>query len=315
MAGYLINRFLQAIVLLFVVSAMVFFVIHAAPGGPALLNNPEIDRETAQQMAENLGLNDPIPLQYARWLGNVVQGKLGMSYQHGVAVSQMVSERLPATLLLTITSIVLAVLIAVPLGIVSAVKPYSIFDYLATLTAFFGVSVPVFWMGLMLIILFSVELRWLPSGGMLTTGEAFSMVDLLRHLLLPTIVLSTFSMAQLARYTRSSMLDVIRRDYVRTARSKGLGEQVVLWRHALKNALIPVVTVIGLQLPRAFGGAAITEAVFSWPGMGRLAVDSAFQRDYPVVMGISMMIALVVVISNLITDLAYVYLDPRVRLR
>ncbi|MER3399355.1 MAG: diguanylate cyclase [Chloroflexota bacterium] len=313
MAAYVIGRLGQAAVLLLVMSAVVFAVVHAAPGGPAILNNPDIDPRVAQEMARNLGLEDPLPVQYARWLGSLLRGKLGRSYQHQLPVEQLILERLPATLLLTASGLLLSILLAIPIGILSATRPYSLLDRLATLGAFIGVSIPVFWLGMILIIIFSVELNWLPSAGMLTAGASFSLGDLFAHLLLPSLVVASFPLAQLVRYTRSALLEVIQQDYVRTARAKGLTEWQVLTRHALRNALIPVITVVGLLLPRLVGGAAITETVFAWPGMGRLAVDAAFTRDYPLVMGITLLMSAVVVLTNLLTDLLYVYLDPRIR--
>jgi peptide/nickel transport system permease protein len=311
--GYVVARLGQAVVLLFIMSAVVFVVVHAAPGGPAILNNPDIDPRLAQEMARNLGLADPLPVQYGRWVGNLLQGKLGRSYQHQLPVEQLILERLPATLLLTGTGLSLSLLLAIPIGVLSATRPYSLVDRLATVGAFIGVSIPVFWLGIILIILFSVELNWLPSAGMLTAGAPFSLGDLLAHLILPGLVVASFPLAQLVRYTRSALLEVIRQDYIRTARAKGLSEWQVLTRHALRNALIPVITVTGLLFPRLVGGAAITETVFAWPGMGRLAVDAAFTRDYPLVMGITLLMSAVVVVTNLLTDLLYVYVDPRIR--
>jgi peptide/nickel transport system permease protein len=311
--GYVVARLGQAVVLLFIMSAVVFAVVHAAPGGPAILNNPDIDPRLAQEMARNLGLEDPLPVQYGRWLGNLLQGKLGRSYQHQLPVEQLILERLPATLLLTGTGLSLSLLLAIPIGVLSATRPHSLLDRLATVGAFIGVSIPVFWLGIILIILFSVELNWLPSAGMLTAGAPFSLGDLLAHLILPGLVVASFPLAQLVRYTRSALLEVIRQDYIRTARAKGLSEWQVLTRHALRNALIPVITVTGLLIPRLVGGAAITETVFAWPGMGRLAVDAAFTRDYPLVMGITLLMSAVVVATNLLTDLLYVYVDPRIR--
>ncbi|MBI4279983.1 MAG: ABC transporter permease, partial [Armatimonadetes bacterium] len=228
--------------------------------------------------------------------------------------TRLVLERVPNTLLLSGAALGLAVIAALPLGIASAVRRYSVVDYAATVTAFLGVSIPVFWLGIMFIIIFSVHLRWLPSAGMVTAGEPFRYSDLLRHLIMPAAVLSTFPTAQLARYTRSSMVEVVAQDYIRTARAKGLAEIAVLGRHAFRNALIPVVTVLGVIVPRLLGGTVITESIFAWPGLGRLAVDSAITRDYPVIMGITMFVAVLVILGNLAADLAYVALDPRIKL-
>ena len=315
MRRYLIRRLAQGAVVLFVVSAVVFAIVHAAPGGPALLNNPDVDPKMAKEMEKQLGLDDPIPVQYARWLGNAVRGNLGRSYQHSLGTAELLWARIPNTLLLSGTALLLAVVLAVPLGMISAVYRYSALDYAATVTAFVGVSIPVFWLAILLIIVFSVTLGWLPSSGMLTVGLPFSMRDRLLHLLMPSIVLATFPLAQLTRYVRSSMVDALAQDYVRTARAKGLPERGVLGRHALRNALIPMVTVLGVLTPRLLGGAVVTETIFAWPGLGRLAVEAAVTRDYPVILGATLLVSTLVVLSNLITDFLYVVIDPRIALR
>jgi len=312
---YLIRRLAQGAVVLFVVSAVVFAIVHAAPGGPALLNNPDVDPKMAKEMEKQLGLDDPIPVQYARWLGNALRGNLGRSYQHSLGTAELLWARIPNTLLLSGTALLLAVVLAVPLGMISAVYRYSALDYAATVTAFVGVSIPVFWLAILLIIVFSVTLGWLPSSGMLTVGLPFSMRDRLLHLLMPSIVLATFPLAQLTRYVRSSMVDALAQDYVRTARAKGLPERSVLGRHALRNALIPMVTVLGVLTPRLLGGAVVTETIFAWPGLGRLAVEAAVTRDYPVILGATLLVSALVVLSNLITDFLYVVIDPRIALR
>jgi peptide/nickel transport system permease protein len=312
---YLIRRLAQGAVVLFVVSAVVFAIVHAAPGGPALLNNPDVDPKMAKEMEKQLGLDDPIPVQYGRWLRNAVRGNLGRSYQHSLGTAELLWARIPNTLLLSGTALLLAVVLAVPLGMISAVYRYSALDYAATVTAFVGVSIPVFWLAILLIIVFSVTLGWLPSSGMLTVGLPFSMRDRLLHLLMPSIVLATFPLAQLTRYVRSSMVDALAQDYVRTARAKGLPEHEVLGRHALRNALIPMVTVLGVLTPRLLGGAVVTETIFAWPGLGRLAVEAAVTRDYPVILGATLLVSTLVVLSNLITDFLYVVIDPRIALR
>ncbi|MDR7420698.1 MAG: ABC transporter permease [Armatimonadota bacterium] len=314
MSKYILGRLAQSVVLLFLVSVVVFTVIHSAPGGPALLNQPDTDPKVAQELAEQLGLNDPIPVQYARWFRNLLGGSLGKSYQHNLSTTTLVATRIPNTLLLSGSALFLAVLFAIPLGVISAVYRYSAVDSFTTVLAFVGVSVPIFWLGILLIIVFSVELRWLPSSGMITVGAPFSLKDLLRHLVMPAFVLSTFPLAQLTRYVRSSMVDVLAQDYVRTARGKGLPGRVVLVRHALRNALIPVVTVLGVLTPQLLSGAVVTETIFAWPGLGRLAVDSAITRDYPVIMGVTMLASILVVLSNMLTDLAYGLIDPRITL-
>lgn len=314
MTAYIIRRILQSIVLLFIVSMGTFFLIHSAPGGPALLLNPDLSKAEAEQFATQLGLDKPLPVQYVQWLGHVFRGDLGVSYSDVEPVTALIRNRLPNTLILAGTSLVIAIVVAIPVGVLSAYKRYSIWDNIATALTFFGISIPIFWLGIMLIVLFAVELRWLPAGDMLTAGTGFSMTDRIRHLILPAFALSTVNMAQLTRYTRSGMINVLSEDYIRTAKAKGLTERAVLIRHGLKNGLIPVVTVIGVLIPRAASGAAITESVFAWPGMGRLAVNAAITRDYPVVMGVTLTVAALVIISNLLTDIVYGYLDPRITL-
>ena len=311
----MVRRVVQGLAVLFVVSVVIFAIIHAAPGGPALLNQPDLDPAVAREMRTLLGLDDPLPVQYARWLRNAVTGNLGRSYQHSLPTGRLLADRIPNTLLLSGTALVLAVLLAVPLGTISAVYRYSWLDTLATVVAFAGVSVPVFWLAIVMIIVFSVQLGWLPSAGMVTIGAPFSVGDLLLHLLMPAVVLATFPLAQLTRYVRSSMVDVLAQDYIRTARAKGLPELALLGRHALKNAMIPMLTVLGVLAPRLLGGAVITETIFAWPGLGRLAVDAAITRDYPVIMGATLLVSAVVVVSTLITDLLYGVVDPRVSLR
>jgi peptide/nickel transport system permease protein len=311
---YLLIRLLQGVVLLFVVSAVIFLIVHSAPGGPAILNNPDVDPETAKAIERDLGLTDPIPVQYGRWASRAVVGNFGRSYQHQSPVLQLIRNRISNTLLLAGTALGIAVLLAIPLGIISAVRRYSAVDYLATIGAFFGVSVPHFWLGIMLIVLFSVTLGWLPSAGMRTAGIQAGPGDLLMHLIMPAAVLATFPLAQLMRYARSSMVEVLSQDYVRTAQAKGLAPRRVLGTHALRNALIPVITVLGVIIPRLLSGAVITETIFAWPGLGRLAVDAAITRDYPVIMGLTMTTAVLVIVSNLLTDVAYVVVDPRISL-
>lgn len=313
MLRYLIRRLLQTVGLLLVVSVVVFALITQAPGGPSILLDRNMGADEMARMRAIMGLDQPLYVQYVRWLGQVLRGNLGISYQAGLPVLEIIGQMLPNTLILSAAALALSLIVAIPAGVVSAARPYTALDHTVTFLCFFGISVPVFWYGLMLIVLFAIVLGWLPAGGMRTIGEARSLGDLTRHLVLPAVVLGTANMALFARYTRSSTMAVLRADYVRTARSKGLEERSVLYRHALRNALITIVTVIGLQLPRLVGGAAITETVFAWPGMGSLAVRAAFERDYPMIMGITLVISFVVAASSLLIDMVYVYLDPRIR--
>jgi peptide/nickel transport system permease protein len=314
MISYVIRRLLQGVLVLFIVSLVTFFLIHAEPGGPALLSNPELSRDEVAQIKQNLGLSDPLPVQYVRWMSNVLQGNLGTSYSTLTPVSSLLRERLPNTLLLGGLALLLSVAVSIPLGIASALRRNSVLDRALTGFAFLGVSVPVFWLAIILVIIFSVELHVLPSGNMFTVGESFSLVDRIKHLVLPVVTLLVLNLATLTRYTRSAMIDVLGQDYIRTARAKGLESRTVIYRHALRNAMIPVITIIGVFLPNAVAGAAITETVFAWPGMGLLAVNAADTRDYPVVLGATLTVAVIVVLSNLLTDLLYGVLDPRIRL-
>jgi peptide/nickel transport system permease protein len=313
MQRYLIGRVGQALGVLLVVSIVTFVLIHSAPGGPAILLQGDLTQEQIRERMADLGLDDPLPVQYARWLGNLLQGQMGRSLSQGVPVGTLIVERLPATLLLSGAALLLTLAIGLPLGVLSAVKRNGLVDTLVTGFAFFGMSVPVFWLGILLILLFSVQLGLLPSAGMYSLDQPFSLGDRLRYLIMPTVVLATANMAQITRYTSSSVLAVLAEDYVRTAHAKGLSRQMVLTRHALRAALIPVITIVGVMLPRLVTGAAITEAIFAWPGMGRLAVDAAVQRDYPLVMGITLMVSAVVIASNLVVDMIYGWADPRIR--
>jgi peptide/nickel transport system permease protein len=310
---YIVRRLLQSIVLLFIVSIITFLLIHSAPGGPALLANPDLTREEVEAMTSNLGLDEPLPVQYLRWLGNVLRGDLGTSYGTVEPVSTVIMDRLPNTLLLTGVALVISVSIAIPLGVLSATRQNTAVDRIIAGFSFLGISVPVFWLGIMLIILFAVRWELLPAGGMYTLGQERSIADLLKHMLLPLSVLVVANLAALVRYTRSGMITVLNEDYVRTARAKGLANRKVVFGHALRNALIPVITVVAISIPNAVSGAAITETVFSWPGMGRLAVNAANTRDYPVVLGATLTVAVVVVLSNLLADLLYAVVDPRIR--
>lgn len=314
MAGYVLGRLAQAAVLLWIVSVITFALIHTAPGGPAMLQNPDLGREQIARIRANLGLDDPLPVQYARWLRAAVRGDFGRSYNTVEPVLRLVGTRLPNTLLLTAAALGLAVVLAIPLGVVSATYRNTAIDRAIAGLSFLGISTPVFWFGIVLIVVFSVQLRALPAGGMFQVGAAFSVGDRLRHLVMPVFVLTIANLAEVTRYTRSAMIGALGEDYVRTAHAKGLPAATVLFRHALRNALIPVITIVGVYLPRAVSATAITETVFSWPGMGQLAVQSAATRDYPVVLGATLAVAVFAVGSSLLTDLAYGCADPRIRL-
>ena len=286
------------------VTIIIFFIIRAIPGDPAKeLGGEWATGEDIERIRKGLGLDKPQVVQYFMFVGKLFQGDLGESLFARRPVADLILYRLPNTLLLAIVSVFLATMIGLVMGIVSAVKQYSILDYVSTVFVLFGMSVPVFWLGLMLMIVFSLYLRWFPSIG---SGSW-------RHLVLPVVSLTTHIMARVARMTRSSMLEVTHQDYIRTARAKGLTARVVILRHALKNALIPVVTVTGIQLAALFGGVVFVEKVFAWPGIGKLLVDSILQRDYPVVQGVILFISISFLVINLMVDISYAYLDPRIR--
>jgi len=314
MTEYLVRRLLQALVLLWIVTVITFVLIHEAPGGPAVLQNPDLGRDQVERFRANLGLDDPLPVQYGRWLRAVLRGDFGRSYNTVQPVLALVATRLPNTLLLTGIALGIAFAVAIPLGVISATHRNSAVDRAVAAVAFLGISTPTFWLAIVLIVLFAVQWRLLPAGGMYQVGAAFSVGDRVRHLLLPVFALTIANLAEITRYTRSAMIGALAEDYVRTAHAKGVSGRIVLFRHALRNALIPVVTIVGVYLPRAVGATAVTETVFSWPGMGQLAVQSTATRDYPVVMGATLAVAVFAVAGSLLADLAYGVVDPRVRL-
>lgn len=315
MATYIIRRLLQSAVLLIIVSFVGFSILSLAPGGPlaAYALNPNMTDEDLQRIAKQMGLDQPIPVQYARWATGLLVGDWGRSYRDTQPVLNIIMSRLPATFELMLVSTTLAVILGTFVGLLGAIRRYSIFDYLATIGAMVALSIPTFWFGLMVIYIFAVKLGWLPPGNIATIGDG-SLLDRLHHLIAPSAVLALVTVAIWSRYTRSSMIEVINQDYIRTARSKGLRERLVVARHGLRNAVLPLITIAGLQLPTLFGGALVTETVFTWPGMGRLFVDSLGYRDYPVLMGILMFTAVLVLLGNLIADILCAIADPRIRL-
>src|SRR2546425_2488993 len=295
------------------VTIILFAIMRVAPGGPeAVLVGGEFSTEAAARIRQRLGLDRPLALQYATWAAAAVRGDLGRSFKTGDPVATLIADRLGPTLQLTGGALLFAVAVAVPLGGLAAVRRGAAWDTLGSAVSLFGVSFPSFWLGIMLILLFSEALPWLPPSGLAEYGREGDVLSRVRHAVLPTLTLGLIQMAAVMRFTRSSLLEALRQDYVRTARAKGLADGRVVWRHALRNALIPVVTVIGLSLPTLVGGAVLTETVFAWPGIGRLAVGAVFERDYPVIMGVNVMVAAVVIVANLLTDLAYCVIDPRI---
>lgn len=338
MTRYLIRRILQSIPLLIIISMIVFVMIQLTPGGPmaAFEENPNLSPEDIARLEEQLGLNQPIHVKYIEWFTKIIQGDWGFSQTTRRPVLTEIGDRLPNTLQLMFTSFIFTLILALPIGMVSALRQYSIFDHAMTTLAFMGQAVPIFWFGLILIIIFHVALHkpvdssgnfavshlWdcqtceplFPGGGMETYGsEGFNLADRIYHMILPVVMLTMFGLGTYTRYMRASMLEVIHKDYIRTARAKGLVERVINLRHAFKNAAIPVITIMALQMPLLFGGALFTETIFSWPGMGRLFFRSAERVDYPLLMGIVMINASLIIVFNLMADIVYAYLDPRIR--
>lgn len=322
MRTYFLRRFLHAIPLLFVLSIVLFLVVRSAPGGPLAQaeRNPNITAEQREQLRARLGLDQPLHVQYITWISSVAQGDLGRSIKTNRPVAEMIGERVANTLLLVGTAFILTVLIAIPLGALSALRQYSWFDYLVTTLSFAGQSVPVYWLGLVAILIFYVWLDnpftggpLLPAGGMYTLGGSKTLADLIWHMILPVAVLCSAWVAWYSRFFRASMLETLNADYVRTAIAKGLPRRRVVYSHAGRNAVIPLITMIALDLPSVFAGALFIETIFSWPGMGRLFWEAARGRDYPVLMAIIMINAVLIVIANLIADMLYARLDPRVR--
>lgn len=315
MGKYVLRRLLVAIPTFIGITVLVFFLSYLAPGSPLemLFMDSNADAQVMADMEARLGLDQPVYIQYFRWVGQLFQGNLGFSYRTGLPVWDMVAERIGPTLLITIASLVLSVLIAIPLGVMSAYKPYSGWDYFSSGLSFIGAATPNFFAGLVFIYLLSVKVNIFPSSGMYDSAGTHTFLDLVHHMVLPTLVLSIQQIGSLIRQTRGSVLEVLQDDYIRTARAKGCLESRVLFRHALRNALSPVITRIGSMIPFLVGGAVVTEQLFSWPGLGSLMVLSINSRDYPVIMGITVVIAVAVLIGNLIIDLIYSVLDPRIR--
>jgi peptide/nickel transport system permease protein len=312
--AFLLRRAAHAITVVFVVCTVTFLLVHLAPGGPAVLADPKLTTEERAAIEERLGLDRPIAAQYGLWMGRVAQGDLGESFLYEVPNRRAIGERLPNTTLLAGTALLLSVVLAVPLGLWAALRRGGFVDRAVSGLAFVAMAVPTFWLAIGAIFTFAIAIPLFPDGGATTAGEAGGVIDRLQHLVMPAAVLAAVTTAELLRYMRSSAQTVLAQPFVRVARAKGLAEKAVAWRHVLRAALIPVVTALGIQLPRLVGGAAITETVFAWPGLGRLGVQAALGRDYPLVMAITLFISAAVVIVNLLMDLLYLWIDPRIRL-
>jgi peptide/nickel transport system permease protein len=302
---YVLRRLGQAVVAMFVVTLVVFLLIRLAPGDPARLMLPETaSKEEIEAVRGRLGLDQPLPVQFLGFLRDVVQLDMGTSFVYQKSVAEIIWLHFPRTVLLGGISLVISLLIGIPLGIISAVKEGRLADYAAMGLAVLGQSIPVFWLGFMFVLVFSLKLKWLPTSG---TGT-------LAHLVLPAVTLSAFTMALVSRLVRSGMLDILGEDYIRTARAKGLSEVLVIWRHGFRNLMIPVVTVVGLSVGVLLAGSVVTESVFAWPGIGLMIMTAVSARDYPLIQASTLFVALVVIFVNLIVDVLYVYLDPRIRL-
>jgi peptide/nickel transport system permease protein len=307
----IVRRFIQLVFLLFGISFLVFSSMYLAPGDPAsMIGGPTATESDLEAIRDNLGLNEPFLAQYGNYIAGVVQGDLGFSYQTRQPVSEAIAIRFPNTLKLAIASMVIAVIIGIFAGLISALRHNSWMDLTSTTFALAGISIPNFWLGALLILVFSVNLQWLPVAGL---SDPWFTVEGMKQLILPAITLGTGSAAMIARMVRSSMLEVVRADYVRTARAKGVKERNVIWIHTLKNAMIPVITVIGLNFGALLGGTIITEKVFAINGVGRLMIDAIAARDFPMVQGSVLLVATLFVLVNLIVDIVYTYIDPRIK--
>jgi peptide/nickel transport system permease protein len=322
MRRYVLGRLIQAVPLLLLITIFVFGLTLLLPGGPLAQNAIDSNMTAAdiQQLNHLYGLDQPAPVRYFRWLGGILHGDFGTSFTTHQPVVALIGERLPNTLLLQGLALLVTFAIALPLGVLAAVRQHSLVDYLATLLSSVGHAVPTFWSGLLAIIFFAVQLRaWglpaLPATGTATLGASGGgLPDRLAHLVLPVAVLALFNASQYTRYVRTAMLDVLNQEYLRTGRAKGLGERSLIVRHALRNAALPVVTLLALEVPTLFSGAVVVESIFAWPGMGRLFLDSAQRFDYPVLLGLVTIVAVLVVFTALACDLIYAWLDPRIRL-
>jgi len=323
LTAYIVRRIFQALPILLLLSIFLFGVVRLMPGGPLAQaeRNPNVTPEQLAALRARLGLDQPLPVQYAKWLkAFVLEGDWGYSIKFRRPVAEMISERVPATLLLFGVGFVIMLIFAIPMGVYSAIKPYSFFDNLITTFSFAGQSVPVYWLGLILIVIFYLNVQnpfgegpMFPSGGMYTVGKEGDTLDLIWHLALPIAAMTFSWIAWYSRFLRSSMRDTLNEDYIRTARAKGLSLRTVHFRHALRNALLPLVTLIALDLPTVFGGAVFIETIFAWPGMGRLFWDAARGRDYPILLAVMMIYAALTLLFNLIADIFYGFLDPRIR--
>ena len=316
MATYILRRLLISIPVLLGITLLTFTAYNLAPGDPIdAMVDPSISMDPVdlENLRARLGLDQPMIVRYGIWLTQAVQGNLGFSYRTGEAVSQRIADRLPNTLQLTLAALTIAIGLGIPLGILSALRQYSRIDYFLTFFAFTGISIPSFFFALGAIYILSLKVKIFPSSTMGDPDADIYFLERLHHLILPAFVLGLDRVASFLRYTRSSMLEVLSQDYMTTAKAKGLGDTARMWRHGFRNALISVITIVGLSLPALFGGSVIVETIFAWPGMGQMAITAVTQRDYPVLMGVALVTSIAVLISNLLADIAYAWADPRIR--
>lgn len=317
MQAYLVRRVIQMIPVFFGITFISFMLIRLAPGDPiATLYPPEMLARVDQELLrEQLGLNDPIPVQYVRMMGEFVSGEL-MSFQERRPTHVLIFERLPITMMFALLAIFYSLLIGIPIALIAALRPYSILDNVTTTIALMGLSLPQFWIALIFILIFSERLRWLPATGIRPIGsQGYVLAEMIPHLIMPTVVLTLGLLPSVLRYTRSSLLETLKQGYIRTARSKGLRERKVMLVHALRNAILPVISFVGVIFPALLGGAVLVETIFGLPGMGRLAVRAAENRDFPVILSLNMLAAVLVLFSNMLTDIIYTFFDPRIRLQ
>jgi peptide/nickel transport system permease protein len=302
-----VRRIVIGVVTLWVITVAMFGLISFAPGGPAAIMNMSSTASSRAALEKQYHLSDPAPVRYARWLNSALHGNLGTSYDFGQPVSDVIRQRLPNTLLLAITAILISVVVGIPLGVIAALRHGSWLDRTISASTTLGLSIPDFWLGTLMIIVFAVALHWLPASGM-----GGGIVDSIQHLIMPALVLAIVFLPNLVRFTRSSMLNVLKADYIRTAHAKGLRRSKVYIKHAFRNALIPVLSLVGLLMAALLGGSAVVESVFAWPGIGRLTVQAATDRDYPMIMGVTLLASALVIAINIVTDVLYAYLDPRI---
>ncbi|EOD00416.1 ABC transporter permease [Caldisalinibacter kiritimatiensis] len=318
MQKYIVRRLLQTVPILFGITVFVFLIVHFTPGSPTgKMMDPNMTAAEKARIEEKFGLKKSLPEQYINWLGEVVRGNLGYSYKYGEPVKEVIQRHMWNTFYLALLALLLSLIVGIPVGILSATKQYSKLDYGFTVFALIGISIPSFFFGLLLIKIFAIDFKIFPISGMVTPGKDIVfpdiVPDILWHSILPAVVLGLGSAASFMRYTRSSMLEVIRQDYIRTARAKGLREKVVIYKHAFRNALIPIITLLGFWVPALFSGAVITEQVFGWPGMGKIGIMAVLDRDYPLILGVNLFLSFLTLIGNLLADIFYGVADPRIR--